>query len=597
MKRTLQFCLMAFCCFNLYAQQQNVSYEIDPCTFQEGDTIDIIIDGSTIDESLWGVTNNELYMWSWSFDTNIANQQDSPFNGAWTNSSAASIFTYDNVNDVYTKTIVPTSYFQRSGIGRIGFLIKAQNGTGDKKSQDMLADIGLSSFNVNLTAPTNNTVLLTSGDNLTITADNSCGTANYVLTANGTNLSSQSGESFTFTDTNLTETKSYTLQVTLGPDTRTISISAIVNPGSSSMPMPAGLREGINYDQNDNTKATLVLNAPLKDYVYIAGSFPGNDYKPTNSYAMTKDSNSDKFFLELTGLTPGEIYTYQYWVIDETPIANSPQIVKTADPYSTLVLSPFDDPFIPASTYPNLPSYPEGQEREVTVLQTGQTPYNWQVNNFTKPKKEDLIIYEVLVRDFDSNRNYQDLIDRIDYFKSLNVNAIQLMPVMEFEGNESWGYNTSYHMALDKYYGTEDKFKEFIDLCHQNGIAVILDIAINHAFGRNPMVRMWMTDVDGDGWGDPSVENPYFNVSSRHSFNVGYDFSHTEELPNVPGASSNDDTNPIVNSYVERVIEHWIEEFRIDGFRWDLTKGFTQNCTTTKHKEKVTTNRKSILGH
>jgi 1,4-alpha-glucan branching enzyme len=55
------------------------------------------------------------------------------------------------------------------------------------------------------------------------------------------------------------------------------------------------------------------------------------------------------------------------------------------------------------------------------------------------------------------------------------------MPVMEFEGNESWGYNTSFHMALDKFYGTSDKLKEFIDLCHQNGIAVILDVALNHA--------------------------------------------------------------------------------------------------------------------
>ena len=93
------------------------------------------------------------------------------------------------------------------------------------------------------------------------------------------------------------------------------------------------------------------------------------------------------------------------------------------------------------------------------------------------------------------------MIDKIDYFKNLGINAIELMPIMEYEGNESWGYNTSFHMALDKFYGTQNKLKEFIDLCHQNGIAVILDIAFNHAFGRNPMVRMWMNDPDGDGWG------------------------------------------------------------------------------------------------
>jgi len=183
-----------------------------------------------------------------------------------------------------------------------------------------------------------------------------------------------------------------------------------------------------------------------------------------------------------------------------------------------------------------------------------------------KPKKEDLIVYEVLVRDFDSDRNYQDLIDKIDYFKNLNINAIELMPVMEFEGNESWGYNTSFHMALDKFYGTENKLKEFIDLCHQNDIAVILDVALNHAFGRNPMVRMWMNDPDGDGWGEPSSENPYFNTTPRHSYNVGSDFNHS---------------NPRTKDYVKRVVKHWVEEFKIDGFRWDLTKGFTQNCTAS----------------
>ena len=60
------------------------------------------------------------------------------------------------------------------------------------------------------------------------------------------------------------------------------------------------------------------------------------------------------------------------------------------------------------------------------------------------------MVYELLVRDFDARRSYQAVIDKLDYFKNLKINAIQLMPVMEFEGNESWGYNTAYHMALDK---------------------------------------------------------------------------------------------------------------------------------------------------
>ena len=219
------------------------------------------------------------------------------------------------------------------------------------------------------------------------------------------------------------------------------------------------------------------MDAPNKDFVLVAGSF--NNWLPSAAYAMKKDPTSGKFWLELTGLTSGQIYTYQYWVTKKVPtVTNSPKVVKTADPYSTLVLSPFDDPGISATKYPNLPPYPAGQEKEVTVLQTGQTSYNWQVTNFTKPTKDNLVIYEVLVRDFDADRSYQSLIDKIDYFKNLKVNAIELMPVMEYEGNEGWGYNPSFHMAADKFYGPANKLKEFVDLCHQNGIAVILDVAL-----------------------------------------------------------------------------------------------------------------------
>ena len=157
-----------------------------------------------------------------------------------------------------------------------------------------------------------------------------------------------------------------------------------------------------------------------------------------------------------------------------------------------------------------------------------------------KPKKKDLVIYEVLVRDFDANRSYQDLINKIDYFKNLKINAIQLMPVMEFEGNESWGYNTVYHMAPDKRYGPPAKLKEFIDLCHQNGIAVILDLALNHVFGRSPLVRMWMTDADGDGWADTvatTTENPYINQYATHAYGVGSDLNHFREPDNMTNTS------------------------------------------------------------
>lgn len=493
----------------------------------------------------------------------VNNAQWQNVKGTWGNNTTQPALTFVS-GTTYSLTITPDlyTYFGVSAsnsLTQISVVFRSDSGA--SQSPDYFINVG--AFQATLNSPAlNSTTILNSGSNLNITASNTNGTANYNLLANGVSISSASGTSFAYNATNITSNTNYDLQITQGTTSFSRKASVVINPGTIVQALPGGLIDGINYNSADATKATLVLDAPLKDFVYVAGSF--NNWNPDTNYAMKKDPTTGKFWLELTGLTSGQNYTYQYWVVDATPIANSPSVVKTADPFSTLVLSSFDDPYISATTYPNMPVYPIGQDREVTVLKTGQTAYNWQVTNFNKPKKEDLIVYEVLIRDFDANRNFQDLINKIDYFKNLKINAIQLMPVMEFEGNESWGYNTAFHMALDKFYGTSDKFKEFVDLCHQNGIAVILDVALNHAFGRNPMVRMWMKDAEGDGWGDPSAENPYFNEFAKHSYSVGSDFNHTSSL---------------TKNYTKRVIKQWVQEYKIDGFRWDLTKGFTQNCS------------------
>lgn len=478
----------------------------------------------------------------------------------------------NNNDGTWSITLTPETYFgltagQASSATKMGMVFRNAAGNQELKSNgcnDFILNIG--SLQVTMINPSaDEVIIVNSGGSLTVIAQNTNGNANYELFANGTSINTQNNISFfNYNHANITVNTNYELVITQGDSSQTKNFSLVVNPGTISQAIPSGLVDGINYDTSDATKATLVLDSPLKDFIYVVGSF--NNWQLNTSYVMKKDTSTDKFWLELTGLTSGQIETYQYWVFETTPITNSPALVKTADPYSTLVLSPFDDPWISSTSYPNIPAYPTGQEREVTVLQTGQMPYNWQITNFNKPKKEDLVIYEVLIRDFDADRNFQDLIDKIDYFKNLNVNAIELLPIMEYEGNESWGYNTAFHLALDKYYGTADKFKELVDVCHQNGIAVILDIALNHAFGRNPMNRMWMNDPDNDGWGEPSSENPYFNTTPMHSYNVGSDFNHQQ---------------PLTKAYTKRVVKHWIEEFHIDGFRWDLTKGFTQNCANS----------------
>lgn len=541
---------------------------ITPNPFEVNQSITITVDINSSATNCNSISNpSKVYLHS-----GIGNDSDPwGFNvvGNWGQDDGVGEMT-NNGDGTWSITFVPETYYslstaQAQNAIKMGMVFRNADGTQELKDtgcSDFFFDVG--TFQVSLSAPVqNSTTILNTGDDLSVSASNIGGPADYVLKSNGTIINTQTGvSSYNYTHNNITDNQIYALEVTLNGTTIIKKFTALIDPGTIFDVMPTNYQDGITY--LSDTEAVLVLYATGKDFVYLAGSF--NNWQPDSNYAMRIDpTRNNKFWITLTGLTPGQIETYQYWVVDQTPPVNSPALVKTADPYSTLVLSPFDDPWIPAESYPNLPAYPAGQEREVSVLQTAQTPYNWQVTNFTKPKKEDLIVYELLVRDFDANRNYQNVIDKIDYFKSLNINAIELMPVMEFEGNESWGYNTSFHMALDKFYGTEDKLKELIDVCHQNGIAVILDLALNHAFGRNPMVRMWMNDPDGDGWGEPNSQNPYFNTVATHTYSVGNDFDHS---------------NPRTKDYTKRVIKHWIEEFHIDGFRWDLTKGFTQNCTS-----------------
>lgn len=538
---------------------------ISPNPFEVNESITITLDVNSSATNCNGLVNpTKVYMHSGIGDG--TNAFGFSVVGNWGQDDGVGEMTNQG-GGIFSITIVPETYYgltptQAANAVLMGIVFRNADGSQELKAtgcNDFIFEVG--TFQVSLSLPAEETTILNSGSSLAIAATNIGGNANYTLSANGSVIhTANSTSNYSFTATNITENTNYELVAVLDGTTITKRFKAIVDPGSNIAIMPITYQDGITYI--DDTSAILVLYATGKDFVYVAGSF--NDWQPDLSYAMKRDVTRNKFWLQLTGLTPGLLETYQYWVADKTPPTDSPALVKVADPYSTLILSSFDDPFIPESTYPNLPDFPDAAEFEVSILQTAQTPYDWQVSNFEKPKKEDLIVYEVLVRDFDADRNYQDLIDKIDYFKNLNINAIHLMPVMEFEGNESWGYNTSYHMALDKYCGTEDKLKEFIDLCHQNDIAVILDLVLNHAFGRSPMVRMWMTDPDGNGFGDPNSSNPYFNTSPRHSYNVGYDYNHQSAR---------------TQDYVKRVIKHWVEDFKIDGFRWDLTKGFTQNCT------------------
>ncbi len=311
--------------------------------------------------------------------------------------------------------------------------------------------------------------------------------------------------------------------------------------------VPAGLKPGVNIT-GDNSAAFL-LYAPFKNSVFVMGDF--NNWIHSSEGFMKRSPDGNWYWLELTGLDATKEYGFQY-LIDES--------IRIPDPYSTKVLDPWNDKYIDASTYPDLMPYPEGKaDNLVSVFQTRSPVYQWKNSSFAAPAKDTLIIYEMLVRDFVETHRFKTIRDTLDYLERLGVNAIELMPVNEFEGNSSWGYNPSMYFAVDKYYGTSNDLKELIDSCHSRGMAVILDVVLNHAFGTNPLVRMYWNSSTNQ----PAANNPWFNVTSPNPvYSWGYDFNHT---------------SPQTQAFADSVCHYWIQEFRADGFRFDFTKGFTNS--------------------
>jgi len=327
--------------------------------------------------------------------------------------------------------------------------------------------------------------------------------------------------------------------------TKTDSSYFVVNPNITVQAEPNGIIDGINYISN--TSVVLSLYAPQKKNVYVIGDF--NNWVVDSSYYMKQTPDGNRWWIEIDNLTPQKEYIFQY-LVDGT--------IRIADPYSEKISDPNNDKYISSATYPNLIQYPTGKTTEIaSVLETEQTPYQWHDSSFVRPAKTNLVIYELLIRDFLASHDYKTLADTISYLKTLGVNAIELMPIMNFEGNDSWGYNPNFFDAPDKYYGPKDDLKKFIDMAHQSGIAVILDIPFNDAFGSCPLVRLYWDAANNI----PAANNPWFNQYPTHPYNVGYDFNHTSTATHY---------------FVDATTKFWLTKYHADGFRFDLAGGYTQ---------------------
>ncbi len=525
---------------------------ITPSFFKANDAITVSYD--VTGTALSSLT--EVYAWVWIPGKNI----DAKYN---INPASADPSKTDNAK--FTKSLVggrtffsitftPSSFFATSisNETQMGILLKG-NDWGNGQTQDYIAKFWDGNFDLRLQSPTQQPLFVTTGNNIAIKAETP-EAADFDLYINNILIDQVNGVlqyEYLYTVIETSGSSTVKLVATSGINSKETTFEFIISTTSVNQPRPPGIIAGINYDQADQTKVTLCLWAPGKNSVYTVGDF--NGWNVTSNFQMKKDG--EFFWIEISAIIPTQEYAF-YYLVDEK--------IRVSDPYADKILDP-DDQYIPESTYPGLKSFPiqakssNWYENRVSVFQTAQSEYIWNVNDFQKPAKEGLVVYELLLRDFfdDQHRNYQTLIDTIAYFKRLGITAIELMPIMEFNGNEGWGYNPTFMFAPDKYYGTKNKLKEFIDVCHENGIAVILDIAMNHQDVPNTYAAMYFDYAAFK----PKSNNPWFNVTPRHPFNVFFDMNH-ESL--------------YTKTYLDTITHYWLNEFKADGFRFDLSKGFTQ---------------------
>lgn len=480
--------------------------------------------------------------------------------GNWGKADGIGAMTKDASNpNIWRITLTPRTYFKVAAdksIFRIGMVFREGGPCGasgqpackEGKSTangDVFVDLFASGLQVTFTGPKDTFLLVEPNTTINVQATASQPAALTLFNGNQTLLQT-TGTSLAFA-LNVGASGSGRVRIEGVADgkTQTDAFEYVVKTPTVTAAAPAGVRDGINY--RSPTSAVLQLFAPQKQTVYLIGDF--NDWKPSAAYQLKRTPDGNRYWLGLDGLVSGQEYAFQYLVDNN---------LRVGDPYCDKILDPLDR-FIPALNYPNPKAYPNGKTTgTVSVFQTNQTPYTWKVTNFQRPAKEKLNIYELLVRDFVGTRSYKTIIDTLPYLKRLGINAIELMPIMEFAGNDSWGYNPIYYFAPDKAYGTKNDLKAFVDECHQNGIAVILDMVLNQADFEFPYVKLyWNTDK-------PAANSPYFNPTATHPFNVFFDFNHESEA---------------TKALVDTVNRYWLREYKFDGFRFDLSKGFTQKNT------------------
>ena len=445
-------------------------------------------------------------------------------------------------------------------VTKLCFVFRAA--TGSPQTEDMFLDVLDAGLQVAIETGLSGTVI--TPDNAEVTFKvGTTKAADITLSVNDKEIGSVKGKTLLSVDYTFTEPGNYVVKATATANGETVTTEQSYTYLAQAIAedYPGGTPK-MGPVKNSDGSVTFCIGAPGKTNVMLFGAW--NDYAADNAQVMKyQDVDEMRYFwTTIEGLDNEKQYGY-YFLVDAT--------LKVGDPYARLVLDPWNDKYLTTDVYPDLPAYPFDKIDGVplAIYQGNINDYDWQVTDFKGANQSDLIIYELLFRDFtgtegkaDGNGTVRQAIEKIPYLKTLGVNAIEVLPIMEFNGNISWGYNPNFYFAPDKAYGTPDDYKEFIDICHQNGIAVILDMVFNQSDGLHPWYQMYTPG-----------QNPFYNLNAPHAYSVLNDWNQGF---------------PMVQEQWRDVLVYWMTEYKFDGFRFDLVKGLGNNDSYTNNGDAAT---------
>ena len=453
-------------------------------------------------------------------------------------------------------------------VKKIAFVFRNADGSKEGKTADggdIFIDVHPDGLAVNLisNAPTN---ILTDGkSNVELTASSSM-SANiklYINTVDSNPIASVDGDvslkySYDFPKGDF----DVIAEASSGSDVKRDTLYLCHRGVSQQVNYSGTLKQGATA--NPDGSVTFCLYAPQKSNIFLVGEW--DDYKPMNSNLMNYQGDKYFWITVPAGLDMDKEYGY-YFLVDDN--------ISVGDPYCKLILDPWSDKYINEKhlIYPDLKPFPSKVGNIIiSVFKGNGYKYNWNVTDFNPPAKEQLIIYELLLRDFTDEGSVNAAIEKLDYLKGLGINAIELMPIQEFDGNQSWGYNPNFYFAPDKAYGTRNDYKRFIDECHSRGIAVILDVVFNQSWGQHPWCKMYWDAANNR----PAADSPFQNDIAPHGFSVGNDWKQ--------------EYTPVRDHFCD-VLKYWIKEYKVDGYRFDLGKGLGDSNSYTNGDSKKNDSR------